>query len=940
MKRKLIETALPLEAISRASAREKFFRGGHPFSLHLWWSRKPLAAARAFLFATLVDDPAGHPEIFPTPAAQSQERERLFRLIEGLVAWESFHDQSLLAAARAEIEKYQPGPSPLEFLDPFAGGGSLALAAQSLGLRVRASDLNPVAVMIAKASLEIPPRFNGRAPVNPGSQRASLTGLEWARVAGLAEDVAYYANLFREMAWAKVGHLYPSLDTVVVPGEDNLGKKLVSPQPLAWLWARTVQCPNPACGCQMPLVSSLALANRGDRQIYLDPSFQDNQVVFAPREGTPPRAGTFSRQGARCAICQGSVKLSYVKEEGRRGRLGRVLLAVVAQGQGGRVYLPPDARQIQAAEIPRPPRTYDFAIAADPRVISTATYGLSDYADFFTARQLTFLDTLVALLPEIEAAVAADARQAGWAAEEPGLEAGGAGATAYAQAVVVYLSFLVDKLADYNCSLCSWNNSRETVRDAFTRQSLNMVWDYAEANPFAEGPGSLGSVTETIVKAIRALPAWNPGEASLADAQSPQKYANVIISTDPPYYDSPGWANLADFFYMWLRPATRPIYQSVFKTIRTPKNDELIVDLTRFAGDRERARASFESGLRRVFANLFAYCSNDYPLSIYYAFKPTDSKSAPGEGVYSSTGLEIILAALIDSQFSVTGVWPVKTDLSSRPRFFGPTSLVSTIVLVARKNPAKLAPIALREFLAILRAELRPALLDKRSSRIAPVDLPRVALGPGMAVYSRYSQVLRPDGSALSVPAALGLINEELDYYFSELEGRLTGDTGLCVALFSRFGLTETSTELVETLAQAKSASLERLTRRGILATQAGQTRLLGARELPGAGEPGEDNIWLLTHQLARSLETGGLAACASLALAVASEESLERAQDLAYVLYSVGERKKMIAEAWAFNALVQAWPDLTATMAKLRGPDLEPKVGVGPKPTAEEKVE
>lgn len=390
-KRKLIEVALPLEAINRESAREKSIRHGHPSTLHLWWARRPLAAARAVLFAQLVDDPSSHPEEFPTEELQRKERERLHKLVERLVVWENIQDEKLLAEAHAEILKSTDG-NPPPILDPFAGGGTIPLEAQRLGLEAHASDLNPVAVLINKALIEIPPKFSGQPPVSPDVARDQLSH-PWPRATGLAEDVRRYGQWMRDEAEKRIGHLYPK---ATLPDGSQATV-------IAWIWARTVTCPNPACGIAMPLVRSWWLGKKKGKEAFVVPSVVDGKVHFAIGHNTkraPATDGTVSRTGATCIGCGATVDLNYLRAEGRAGRMGAQLMATVAEGNRSRIYTEPTPEHEAAAKAERPIDAPSGEIAMNPRWFSTPAFGMTTFADLFTARQLRALTTFSDLVVE------------------------------------------------------------------------------------------------------------------------------------------------------------------------------------------------------------------------------------------------------------------------------------------------------------------------------------------------------------------------------------------------------------------------------------------------------------------------------------------------------------------------------------------------------------
>ncbi|MDR1576725.1 MAG: DUF1156 domain-containing protein [Deltaproteobacteria bacterium] len=921
MRKKLIEVALPLEAINKASSREKSIRYGHPSTLHLWWARRPLAAARAVIFASLVDDPSSNPDLFPTEIDQIRERQRLFDIIEKLVLWENLNDIDLLSETQAEIKKSCGDRIP-EFLDPFAGGGSIPLEAQRLGLKVHASDLNPVAVLINKAMLEIPPKFAGQPPINPESVMANLKDVEWNRASGLAEDVAYYANLLKNEAFSQIGHLYP---TITQP--EQKGSSLDSTV-VAWIWARTVKCPNPACGCQMPLIRSFTLAKNNNEDIYIEPSLINGEILYKIKKGKSKNNGSVNRQGARCVICQSPVSFPYIREEGKNKRMGKSLMAIVAKSVNGKVYLPPFYSHSKTADLDRIRLEFDQNVPTSAKVFRTLAYGLTKYFDLFTSRQLILLSTLIDLVPKIQSIIKTDAIKAGLANDGMDLENGGIGAKAYGQAVTVYLGILIDKIADYHSSLSTWHITRETITHTFSRQTLPMVWDFAEGNPFSDTTGSLKNMTEWIVKAITTLPANNLASVKLGEAQVDNLSRNILISTDPPYYDNIIYSDLSDYFYIWLKQSLKGVYKSLFKTILVPKIDELVATPYRFDGDKDKAKVFFESGLKKVFSNFYLYSSEEFPTTIYYAFKQSDTNNDNEDKKIASSGWETMLSALIESGFSITGTWPIKTEMSNRPVGLRTNALASSIVLVCRQRSKDSTLCSRRDFLNALKSELKTALQELQRANIAPVDLAQAAIGPGMAVYSRYSSVLEPDGSAMSVREALGLINEELDKFLTEREGELDGDSRLCVALFSQFGFEAIGYGEADVLARAKNTSIDRLVTKRVVYAQKGKVRLLGLDEIPTEIILHEDNIWLLAHQLTQALKKKGMEACAKIVIVVDDNSNAELARSLAYRLYSVCDRNNWAKEAFDYNSLVQAWPEIQAKTLELKQNKLKQKEG------------
>lgn len=778
LKKKLIEVALPLEAINAESAREKSIRHGHPSTLHLWWARRPLATARAVIWSSLVDDTSSHPEQFPTEEAQQQERERLFDILTRLVKWENSNDEGVLAEAKAEIMK-STNNNPPALLDPFAGGGAIPLEAQRLGLEAHAHDLNPVAVMINKAMIEIPPKFANMRPVNPES-RGHLGGSAAPKgAAGLAEDVRYYGEWMKQEAYKRIGHLYPK---VKVPQAQGGGEATV----IAWIWARTVKCPNPACGCEMPLASSFVLSKKNGKEAYISPDISDKNhiryIVKTDGKNAPEPPKTARGAKFKCICCGEPTSDSYIKQEGLAHRMGASLMAVVAEGKKGRIYLSPDSEQIHAAIVNAPNDVPSGALAGDKRAIWCPLYGLTEISDLFTNRQLTALTTFSALVGEAQKKAEADAVAAGMYNDHIALSEGGTGARAYGEAVGVYLAFVVDKMADYHSSICSWHNSGEKIRNTFGRQAIPMTWDYAEANPFCSSSGSYNNMLEWVYKAVNYLPNTPAyGSVRQFDAQSDNGLRNIAISTDPPYYDNIGYADLSDFFYVWLRQALKETYPKVFRTMLVPKEEELIATPYRHEGSVEKARDFFEDGMFNTCLRLYQYAREDIPVTIYYAFKQSETDD---NDTTASTGWETMLSAIIRAGFSITGTWPMRTELAVRQIASGTNALASSIVLVCRKRPETAGSCTRREFINALHREMRPALEKLQSANIAPVDLAQSAIGPGIGVFSRYKSVLESDGKPMSVRAALQIINQELDAFYNEQEGELDRESRFCVELF------------------------------------------------------------------------------------------------------------------------------------------------------------
>jgi putative DNA methylase len=886
-RRKLIEVALPLEAINRESAREKSIRHGHPSTLHVWWARRPLAACRAVLFAALVDDPSSRLEEFPTEEAQEAERQRLFRITEELVKWENSNNETVLEAARIEILRSTDG-NPPPVLDPFCGGGSIALEAQRLGLEAHASDLNPVAVLITKALIEIAPKFAGTPPVNPDSRVKFGHEATWKAAHGLAEDVRYYGEWMRDQAFDRIGHLYPKAK---LPD----GREATA---IAWLWARTVTCPNPACGAEMPLVRSFALSNKKGKEWHLEPVVEERLVQFEVRGGKHAPEGTVSRHGATCIVCGASVPLDHVRAEGRAGRMGARLMAIVAEGDRERVYLASNDEHERIAASADPVDVPDTDLPEQALGFRVQGYGMTKHRHLFTARQLVALTTFSDLVDEARERVLADG-----------------GAEAYASAVETIVGITVSKLAVFHNSLARWRPGEGKSAPAFGRQAIPMVWDYAEVNPFAGAGGDWLGVVGGSASVVTGVPGRTgfvrqlDATAAINDVDKPP-----LVCTDPPYYDNIGYADLSDFFYIWLRRSLAAIHPDLFSTLLTPKSQELVADSHRFNGDREQAEAFFEHGLRQSFGRMHEAHHPDYPLTLFYAFKQAES----ADGAVASTGWETMLTGLLDTGFSIAGTWPMRTEMASRMRGMASNALASSIVLACRPRPADAPVTTRREFVSALRSELPAALRTLEHANIPPVDLAQAAIGPGMAVFSRYSKVLEADGSTMTVRTALGLINHALDEILAEQEGDFDPYTRFAVSWFKEYGFGEGEYGRAETLATARAVSVDGVVRAGILHSRANKVRLLRRGELDPSWNPSSDSrptVWEATHHLVQRLDVGGESSAAELVRRLGGYG--ETARELAHILYSVCDRKGWAQEALDYNALGTAWRDVAQLAAE-----------------------
>ena len=911
-KKKLIEVALPLEKINAESAREKSIRHGHPSTLHLWWARRPLAAARAVIWASLVDDPSSHPEQFPSEEEQNRERQRLFKILEELVVWENSNNQKVLEAAKREIAK-STNENPPALLDPFAGGGAIPLEAQRLGLEAHAHDLNPVAVMINKAMIEIPPKFVNMPSVNP-DDRISHTQNTWIGSQGLAADVQYYGAWLKNTAYKKIGHLYPEAQ---LPA--NMGKNTATV--FTWIWARTVTCPNPACAIEMPLVGSYELTVKKGAEAWMKPIVENGTVHFSLQNGKCPKEYKEFKTGRaavfKCPCCGETTTDEYVKTMGKAHRIHEKLFAIVAEGKRGRIYLEPTIEHELAAKIDLPADKPIGTMPNNPRWFSPPAFGMEDYADLYTPRQLTMLLTFADLIKETEKLVEQDAIESGMSNDHIPLCKNGSGARAYGEAIGVYLSFAIDKMLDYHSTLTSWHMTRESIANALRRQALPMVWDYTEVNPFCDSAGSFNNMLNRIVLNLSHFQFANPGIVKQINAQEDCGLRNVMISTDPPYYDNIGYADLSDYFYIWLRRNLLNVFPEMFKTMLTPKKEELVATPYHFDGNMQKAKQFFEDGMLQTCRHIYQYANEDIPVTIYYAYKQSEAEFTDKGKKVASSGWETMLSSIIEAGFAITGTWPVRTEMITALKGHI-NALASSIVLVCRKRPKDAPQTTRRNLVNMLRRELRPALKKLQESNIAPVDLAQSAIGPGMGVYSRYKKVLEADGSPMSVRSALQVINEEIDLYFNEQVGDLDAMSRFCVDLYTQNAFNDIKFGDADILARAKGTSVAALSSHDVVYAKAGIVHLIERTELPEKIDNNESCIWMLTQQLTQAMATGGVEACAKAVFTMIGSNA-ERAKDLAYRLYTIAEQKKWSTEAYAYNALVVAWPDIQSRAAMMQ---------------------
>ncbi len=896
-KKKLIEVAIPLEAINAASAREKSIRHGHPSTLHLWWARRPLAACRAVLFAQLVDDPSSDLDKFPTHEAQEAERKRLFGIIEDLVKWENSTNEEVLERARAEIRKSCGGVLPPVY-DPFSGGGSIPLEAQRLGLPAYGSDLNPVAVMIGKAMIEIPPKFKDKEPIHPGAKDRQF----YRNAEGLAEDVKFYGEWMRDKAWERIGHLYPQVD---LPKENGGGKATV----VAWIWARTVPSPDPAfAGVQVPLVRSFQLSDSA----WVEPIVNGREYSFQVRTGKLPEAsrldGTVNRHGGTCLVSNSAMPLNYIRESARKNSLGQRLMAVVVEGTRGRVFISPTFEMEQAAFLCEPEWLPEELVTTPSHEVDRLPmYGMTTWGDAFTRRQATALTTFVDVAKELKSQIIKDICAKGMTDLIDPNE--------YANAVRVYLACALDRCADAWSTIATWSTSG-FIRFTFARQAIAMTWDFAECNVFSSSTGNFGGAVDWVVKSLSELPAIGSGSIKQLDARFATMPAACCLSTDPPYYDNIGYADLSDYFYVWLKRSVGDIFPEVFSTITVPKSDELVAMPHRHK-NRRAAENYFLNGMTEAFFNIAAQLDHNLPATIYYAFK----QSEMAEDGLTSSGWATFLEAIINSGLSVVGTWPVRTERAGRTISVGTNALATSVVLVCRRKEATAESITRAEFIRALKRELPPAISELQAANIAPADMPQSAIGPGMGVFSRYKAVLESDDSPMSVKAALQLINRELDEYLGGIQGEFDADTRFAITWFEQHGNGKGDYGVADNLARARGISVDSVKHAGIVESAAGKVRILGRDELDEHWDPEDDRhltVWECLQHVVRLHERNGISHDTAVLLKKISAQA-EAVKDLAYCLYDISANKRKDAkEATAYNALIADWTELTKAAAAI----------------------
>ncbi len=903
-KKKLIEVALPLESIDKESMKDSSITvGGHPSTFHKWWARRPLAACRAVIFASLVDDPGN----YLSDKEAEKERKRLFKLIERLILWKNVNNIPLLEEAKKEIRKSVGKEMPV-LLDPFCGGGSIPLEAQRLGLKVAASDLNPVAVMITKAMIEIHPKFSGRNAVNPISLESS--GIKHSsNLEGLIGDIEYYAKQIYNESQKKIGNLYPKIN------DNNV---------IAWIWARVVNCSNPACGSEIPLVKSFQLNKKNEIRVIIVPKIdkKTKKVIFEIKKGTDePRKSTIDgRRGAVCLACNLTTKMKHITDSGKNGKLQEKLMGIVVEGKKGREYVSADHDVLNYSKIKKPDFVPGLEIPYNGRYLTVPEYGFRTFSDLYTSRQLSALITFRDLILEFREKIIHDAIKAGFEENDKGISEGGKGATAYADAVITYITFVLERCVHSWSSFSFWANS--FIVPTYSRQALAMVWDFAEANPFSHSTGNWMDAVSWITNAMKKFPSSNNNFVEQVDATKSlhSSLENPIICTDPPYYDNIGYADLSDYFYVWLRSTLDKIYPKLFRTVLTPKSTELIVSGDRF-GDKKSAEEFFINGMKDWFKLIQKNANKNFPITMFYAYKQEIKEDSDSEKKFSSTGWETMLHALTSSGLQITGTWPIKTENSKKLK--GKiNALASSIVLVCRPRSENAPMINRKDFVKKLKTELPVAITKLLQGSIAPVDLAQCTIGPGMTIFSRYSQVIEADGGQMTIKTALQIINRELDSILNLQESELDPNSRFCVAWYEQHGMNEGPYGDAELLMTAKNTSVESLSNAGLIKSGKGKVKLLKWSEIEtkDPSEFSELNIWYCMQLLIKTLQEDGETGVCKIISKIGDSQS-ESGKELAYLLYSISDKKKWSDDAFMFNSLVTSW---TSIQAKIGLPPLK----------------
>jgi putative DNA methylase len=879
---KLVEVALPLEAISKASKADKDRKVGTIKNVHKWFAPMPTPAWRALLFATLIDDPG-----------DEEGRAELLKFIERLVpAHGGAPDAETLAEAHKRIQEATGGNPPTVF-DPFCGGGSTLVEAQRLGLPAAGSDLNPVAVLITRTITELIPQVAGRPPlVGDAGQLGLMSG---GPLDGFLADCAHYARRIRDQVWEQIGHLYPP-----APGGGTV---------VAWLWARTVRCPNPACRALAPLAASLWLSKRTGDKRWLNPTYcrpgEPVRFEIGSGLGGPPRDSTLARTAATCLVCGESMPLDYVRDEGRAGRMGVEPLAIAVDGAKNRHFLSTTDAQTTMPEANPATEPIDLAIPEQALGFRVQLYGMTNYASLFTKRQLTMLGAFANVIAELPDWVKKD---------------GGDGV--YAAALTSVLGLCLGKL-----SASSSTQTRLELENhfppAFGRHALPMVWDFAELNPFSGSAGDWMSHVSSVMGGLRALPGTRtPASSFQSDARVASEHLSgpVLLATDPPYFAQIGYADLSDFFYLWLRRALAPVHPDLFSTVATPKAQELIAAPYRHGGSVAAATGYFISGFTDTFRNLLPSTVPTLPILIVYAHRQNESDP----GGPSSTAWDAMLTAIVSSGLRIVGTWPIHATHSSRQIGLGTNALASYVVLVCRPQIQAAKVVDRQGFIAALHAELPKAIRKLQEGAISSIDLGQATIGPGMAIFSRFAKVIEPTGQAMTVRSALELISQIQSEVLDEFVGDLDPETRWAMIWYRDHGFEDGPFDDADKLSKTTVTSTDELVAAGIATARAGKVKLRSREDLPATWSPRDDDrttVWEVTQHLAKAVTSGGWQQAAPLFRRCG--RWVDDARALAYWLSTAAAAKSRAKDALDYDSLVTSWPELQRLAAQDEQPSI-----------------
>ncbi len=917
-KKKLIEVAIPLEQINEACIKEKGTRRGHPSSLHQWWARRPFGSARAVILSQLIDDPSE----YMSEKDAKLERKKIHNLIKKIVYWENSSDATLINQVRLliaqsiernegkklkssnaeEVLKYLETNAPT-MLDPFAGGGSIPLEAQRLGLKSVARDLNPVAVTINKGLIEIPFLFIDMFAVNPLSNPKLFQ--KGSGYSGLAEDIRYYGEALKTLVLKKISKYYP-------PVKDKKGKEL---NVVAWIWARTVPTPNPAYkNTPVPLIKSFWLCNKAGKETWIEPLIDKEKFVytFTIRNGKGKvQEGTTDKMGGRCLLSNSPISLDYIRQQGNLGKMGLRLMAIAARDGKKLTFIEPNIEQEEIAQNITLNWVPNAAIPEKALGFRVQLYGLKEFSELFSKRQLLALTTISDTLAELYDTIYRDALKRGFTKDDTPLQNNGKGARAYSECIIFYLSLALGRLAEYNSTMTYWDERAPSIAKTFSLPTLQMRLSYPETNPFGDFSGNWTQMVENVAETVQCLyPKIIQGVAQQYDATAENwNLKNIVVCTDPPYYDNIGYACLSDFFYIWLRKPLKKIYPDIFSTLMTPKDRELISEPARHHNSKQEASSFFEEGLFRFSTNAVKSINPNYPMVIFYAFKQSETDE---EGT-ASTGWEVFLSSLVKAGFQITSTLPMRTEQSGGLRIVGRNSLASSIIVVCRPHSLNSPLSTRREFINSLKKELPSALKKLQEAGITPVDLAQSSIGPGMAVFSRYSKVLEADGNPMNVRTALQIINQELDSYFSEQEADMDKETRFCIAWYEQFGWKEAPFGDANTLATAKGTAVNALENAGVIYAKAGKVRLLRRTELDANWDPTTDKkltVWECVQYLIKALEDKGENGAGKILKKIGGLS--EPVKELAYRLYALCEKKRWTEDSLAYNNLISSWQSVT----------------------------